>query len=188
MTRMNRLLILIALCVLAFASCKKADDTQVVINGEQAAIDDKLITDYLTTHGITNAKRVENTNAAGLSLGPDTIGVWYQIVKQSTTPSLYNSSSTRVTVGYTGTLLTTGEVFAQTGDFHPSFTLGEVIKGWQVGIPKVNKNGIIRLFIASRNAYGAYAHPEVKYNGLPANGLPANAVLIFDIEVIDVTN
>jgi FKBP-type peptidyl-prolyl cis-trans isomerase FkpA len=181
MTRMNRLLILIGLCVLIFASCKKADDSQVVINSNQAEIDDKAIQDYITAHGI-NAKRVENKTPAGVSLGPDTIGVWYQVIKQGPAPTLYNANSTRVTVGYTGRLLG-GDVFTQTGNLHPSFLLGEVIRGWQVGIPKVYKGGVVRLFISSRYAYGPYAQPA-----LGPKGLPANAVLDFDIEVFDVTN
>jgi FKBP-type peptidyl-prolyl cis-trans isomerase FkpA len=170
MTRMNRWLLLIGLCMLVFASCKKADN-QVVLNSNQAAIDDGAIQNYITSHGI-DAKRVN-----------DTIGVWYQIIRQGPVATLYNANSSRVTVGYTGRLLnkdSEGKVFTQTGDLHPSFVLGEVIKGWQLGIPKVYKGGVVRLFISSRYAYGPYAQPAL--------GLPANALLEFEIEVFDVTN
>lgn len=178
MNPINRLLILIGLCSLALASCQKAEDP-AVINPDQAAIDDKLIQDYITANKI-DAKRVENVNANGLTLGPDTIGVWYQIVKKGPTATLYNSFSSRVTVGYTGRELASGRVFSQTNEFHPSFSLGEIIRGWRLGIPKVNKDGVVRLFISSRYAYGPYAQPDLN--------LPANAVLDFDIEVFDVTN
>jgi len=93
--------------------------------------------------------------------------------------SLY-TSSTSITVGYSGVLLSTGQTFVQTGDIHPSFILGQVIRGWQLGIPKVTQGGTITLFVPSRQAYGPYAQSD--YN------LPANAVLIFTITVYKVTN
>lgn len=170
---MNRLLLLCGL-VLLFTACKKVDDP-AVINTDQVAIDSNLVNDYLVKNGLKGtAKRVENI------LGrPDTIGVWYIIEKQGDVNTLYSLSSS-VTVAYTGKLLTTGEEFAKTTDFHPSYVLGDVIRGWRVGLPKVNEGGIIRLIISSAYAYGPYAQPIV--------GLPANAVLDFRIEVFDVTN
>jgi FKBP-type peptidyl-prolyl cis-trans isomerase FkpA len=83
-------------------------------------------------------------------------------------------------VGYTGRQLTSGKVFAQTNNFHPSYILGQVIRGWQLGIPQIKKGGVIRLFVPSRYAYGPYAQP--------LTGLPANAVLDFDIKLYDITN
>lgn len=182
MAGMNRLcLIMIGLCVLLFASCKKADDN-VIINENQADIDDKIVLDYLAANGLLDkVKRIPPREGQD-----DTIGVWYQVLEPGPVATPYNSNSSRVTVGYTGRLLAgenAGKVFAQTDDFHPSFSLGEVIKGWQLGIPLVDKGGLIRLFITSRYAYGPYAQTELK--PIP---LPANAVLDFEIRVFDVTN
>ncbi|WP_311949486.1 FKBP-type peptidyl-prolyl cis-trans isomerase [Mucilaginibacter terrae] len=174
---MNRLLLLFCFAILftgLFTACNKVDDP-AVINTDQVAIDSNLINNYLVRNNLKGkAKRVENI------LGrPDTIGVWYIIEKPGTSEPLYSLSSS-VTVGYTGKLLTTGKVFSQTGDIHPSFVLGEVIRGWRIGLPKVGEGGVIRLFISSAYGYGPYAQPVV--------GLPANAVLDFTIEVFDVTN
>jgi FKBP-type peptidyl-prolyl cis-trans isomerase FkpA len=83
-------------------------------------------------------------------------------------------------VGDTGRLLTTGAVFTKTNQFHPSYILGNVILGWQLGIPKIKNGGIVRLLIPSRYAYGPYPQAQI--------GLPANAVLDFDIELYNVTN
>ncbi|WP_345948538.1 FKBP-type peptidyl-prolyl cis-trans isomerase [Mucilaginibacter sp. PAMB04274] len=169
---MNRLL-WFCCCVLLFTACKKQDDP-AVINPDQAATDDQVIQKYITDNGITGAKRVENV------LGrPDTIGVWYVIEKQGPVNTLYSLAS-NITVGFTGRELTSGRQFASTGDVHPAYRLGEVIKGWQVGLPKVYKGGIIRLLVSSRYAYGPYRQPLL--------GLDANAVLDFRIEVFDVTN
>ncbi|NVK86261.1 MAG: FKBP-type peptidyl-prolyl cis-trans isomerase [Cytophagia bacterium] len=58
------------------------------------------------------------------------------------------------------------------------FTLGnrEVIEGWDLGIPKVDKGGKAKLLIPSQYAYGA------RNDGGP---IPPNSVLVFDIEVVD---
>jgi FKBP-type peptidyl-prolyl cis-trans isomerase FkpA len=135
----------------------------------QAAIDDKLIQQYLQAKGLTAVA----TNIQ------DTTGVYYVIDTPGTVSALYTSSTT-VTVGYTGASLATGAVFAQTDNFHPSFVLGQVIRGWQLGIPQIKQGGTITLFVPSRDAYGPYAQPN--YN------LPANSVLIFTIKVYNVTN
>jgi FKBP-type peptidyl-prolyl cis-trans isomerase FkpA len=169
---MNRFLLLFW-SILLITACNKVDDP-AVINDDQAAIDDKLIADYIAANGLTTAKRVENI------LGrPDTIGVYYIVEKQGPLNTLYSLSS-RVTVGFTGKQLSATRPFAQTGDIHPSYVLGEVIRGWQLGIPKANKEGVVRLLVPSRYAYGPYAQPNL--------GLPANAVLDFTIQIFDVTN
>lgn len=58
------------------------------------------------------------------------------------------------------------------------FTIGnrEVIEGWDLGIPKVDKGGKAKLLIPSQYAYGA------RNDGGP---IPPNSVLVFDIEVVD---
>jgi FKBP-type peptidyl-prolyl cis-trans isomerase FkpA len=109
----------------------------------------------------------------------DTSGVYYQIIQKGVGNDLY-TLSTQVTVGDTGRLLTSGKVFYQTNDFHPSYTLQQTILGWQLGIPKVNRNGIVRLLIPSRYAYGTSSQPQI--------GLGANAILDFTIQVYNITN
>jgi FKBP-type peptidyl-prolyl cis-trans isomerase FkpA len=165
---MNRL-ILLCWCLLLFTACKKADNP-TVINSEQAAIDDKIIADYVAANGLT-----------GTAIKADTSGVYYIQVKQGPVNTLYSLSS-RITVAFTGRELTTGSVFAAPQEFHPSYRLGETITGWQIGIikGKVNKGGIIRLLIPSRHAYGPNKQPNL--------GLDANAVLDFTIQIFDVTN
>ncbi|MVN90336.1 FKBP-type peptidyl-prolyl cis-trans isomerase [Mucilaginibacter aquatilis] len=172
---MSKLLLLICCPLLIcffLSACNKVDDP-AVINEDQVAIDSNLIKNYLAANNI-KAKRVENI------LGrPDTIGVWYVVEREGTTAPLY-SNSTTVTVGYTGKELDKPRFFVQTGEIHPSYVLGQVIRGWQVGLRKVGKGGKVRLFVSSAYGYGPYEQPVL--------GLPANAVLDFEIEVFDVTN
>jgi len=164
---MNRVvLILLVLCT-GLSSCKKGYDAAEQVR-TQAAIDDKLIQDYIADKNLsTVAKRI------------DTTGVYY-IVKVPGTGNDLFTNSTRITVDYEGRILTTGEVFTTSNKFHPTFSLGEVIKGWQLGIPQIKKGGKVRLLIPSRYAYGAFDQPDI--------GLPANSVVDFDIELLDITN
>lgn len=166
---MRRVFLLVLFFSTGIFACNKNNNVVAQVKA-QAIIDDNIISKYLSNHGI---------NAAII----DTTGVRYIINTPGNINSLY-SSSTSVTVGYTGVLLNTdgtlGNPFVQTGDIHPSFILGQVIRGWQLGIPKVMQGGTITLYVPSRQAYGPY--PQTNYN------LPANAVLIFTITVYNVTN
>jgi FKBP-type peptidyl-prolyl cis-trans isomerase FkpA len=164
--RMNRILLFLLLFSACLSACTKTTDVKAQVNA-QAIVDGKIITDYLKSKGLPE-------------LHVDTTGVCYAIDTLGTGNDLF-TSSTQVTVGYTGRLLTTGAVFEKTDKFHPTFVLGSVIRGWQLGIPKIKKKGgTITLFLPSRYAYGPY--PQVLL------GLPANAVLIFDITLYNVTN
>ena len=172
---MSRALLILLFCCYLITACKKEGSTGLEAARAQAIIDDKIISDYLAANPGLNAKRI------------DTTGVYYIVKKPGDGTALF-TNSTQVTVGYSGKLLTTGQVFAKTDNIHPSFVLATVIKGWQLGIPQIKKGGIVRLLIPSRYAYGPYPQPELgKSYGL-TNGLPANAILDFDIELFDIIN
>ncbi len=165
LNRMYRVFLLVLFFSTGILACNKNNNVVAQVKA-QASIDDNIITKYLSDHGLS-------------AIPIDTTGVRYIIDTPGTVNSLY-TSSTSITVGYTGVLLTTGTTFAKTGNIHPSFILGQVIRGWQLGIPEVKQGGTITLFVPSRQAYGPY--PQSDYN------LPANAVLIFTITVYNVTN
>jgi FKBP-type peptidyl-prolyl cis-trans isomerase len=61
---------------------------------------------------------------------------------------------------------------------HPQFKvgLGQVIKGWDVGMATMKKGERAILTISSDYGYGADGYPPV---------IPENATLYFDVEVID---
>ncbi|MDB5007812.1 MAG: hypothetical protein JWP45_2205 [Mucilaginibacter sp.] len=166
---MNRILLILLLFSACIVGCSKTTNVVAQVSA-QASVDNKIITSYLTTHNITASV----VDSAGISTG-----IYYTIDTLGTGNDLY-TNSTQVTVGYKGTLLTNGVVFSQTEAFHPSFVLGTVIRGWQLGIPKVQKGGTITLYLPSKYAYGPFPQPTLK--------LPANAILIFNITVYNITN
>jgi FKBP-type peptidyl-prolyl cis-trans isomerase len=82
-----------------------------------------------------------------------------------------------VTVDYTGAVAATGVIFQSSLDTGKpvTFPLGNVIIGWQQGIPGTKVGGTRRLLIPANLAYGA-SPPS-------GSGIPANADLVFDVTV-----
>ena len=85
-----------------------------------------------------------------------------------------------VTVHYTGTL-TNGTKFDSSHDRGKGFTFklgaGNVIKGWDQGVPGMKIGGKRKLTIPYDLAYGEAGHPP---------DIPAKAALKFDVELIAV--
>ena len=177
---MSRVLFILLFFCSFLAACTKSSDSGLAAIKAQALIDDKIISNYLAQNPGLKATRVDATTT-------DTSGVFY-IIKQTGDGNNLFTNSTLVTVADTGRLLTTGQIFTETNDFHPSYILSQVILGWQLGIPKCQKGGIIRLLIPSRDAYGPNPQPQLGMQIGLKNGLPANAVLDFDIQLYDITN
>lgn len=166
---MGRLLLFVLFCA-GLAGCGKVntDAQQAQI---QLGIDTVLIRQY-----------INNTNATGflrdVTNGVAT-GVYYRIDTLGTGNALF-SSSTLVTVGYSGSLMGGSVVLPQTGNIHPSYQYGQMILGWQYGIKHIKKGGTVRVLIPSGLAYGPYEQPQL--------GLPANAILDYTIKLYDITN
>ncbi len=89
------------------------------------------------------------------------------------------AASSTVTAHYTGALAKDGTIFESSKDSGQpaTFPLGQVIKGWQQGVPGMKEGGKRRLIIPASLAYGATGSP-------PKIG--PNEPLVFDIELISV--
>ena len=84
-------------------------------------------------------------------------------------------SGATVTACYIGALADTGVIF-DTADAHggpQTFSLGQVIAGWQVGIPGMKVGGTRELLIPSAMGYGTQG----------SGAIPPNADLIFIVSV-----
>lgn len=149
---MKKHLLSIALFVICISACTK-DSFDAT---KQVATDDASIQAYVKTNNIAAVK--------------DASGLYYQVLKPGT--GAYPTSSSMVNVNYQGTLLN-GSVFAPSANL--SSPLGNLIQGWQIGIPHVNKGGRILLLIPSALGYG---------NNAQGSTIPANSVLIFTIDLI----
>ncbi len=147
--------ILLAIGCLSLLSCRK----DVLSPEEQLAKDISIIEDYL--------------NAKGLVAQSTPSGLHYIITKEGT--GNRPTANSTVTVEYTG-YLTDGTVFDKTALGQTAmFPLKNLIKGWQEGIPLLNRDGQAKLLVPSALGYG----PE------GSGSIPGNTVLIFDIQLDD---
>ncbi len=152
---MKLLMVLASALMLTMAGCGK-DETGC--SNVKPADEEAQMLAFASANGITAVKHSS--------------GMYYQVITQGSgaTP---NVNST-VTVNYTGTLLN-GTVFDKSSA-PVSFKLSQVIEGWIVGIPLINKGGKIKMIIPSSLAYGC--------NG--ARTIAPNAVLYFEVDLVDV--
>ncbi|MFY0686301.1 MAG: FKBP-type peptidyl-prolyl cis-trans isomerase [Cyclobacteriaceae bacterium] len=125
---------------------------------EQLVIDVELIDEYLAENGIDAIE--------------DPSGLRYVIEEEGGDKKAAYFSA--VSAKYKGTLMKNGKEFDANSDGF-TFYLSNVIKGWQIGIPKVGVDGIIHLYIPSVLAYGSAGSGD---------DIPKNANLIFRVEVI----
>jgi len=113
-------------------------------------------------------------SANGITATAHASGLYYQIINPGSgvTPTV----SSKVYVKYTGKL-TDGTVFdSQTDSSKTGWILGNLITGWQLGLPLIQKGGSIKLILPSSLAYGC----------LIAGSIPVNSILYFEIELVDV--
>ena len=145
--------------MLSMSSCLKDEYVDPTV---QAGKDDATIVKFIADNKISASKHSS--------------GVYYQIL-QSGSGNITYTANTTVKVNYTGRLFS-GQVFDKSTTQPLSFRLGQVIVGWQIGVPLIQKGGKIRLFIPSGYAYGPQG----------SGAIPPNSVLDFDIELVDAQN
>ena len=112
----------------------------------------------------------------GITPVKDSSGLFYEIIAQGTgqTPTF----SSRVYVTYTAKLMD-GTIFDSTGSSSTKdFLLSDAIKGWQIGLPKIQTNGHIKLLIPSALGYGCA--------GAMNGRIPQNAPLYYDVILVSV--
>ena len=104
-------------------------------------------------------------------------GLRYQIV----TPGTGNppKATDTVKVNYTGALID-GTVFdsSERQGKPLEFALNSVIPGWTEGLQKISKGGKIKLFVPPSLGYGDDGRP----------GIPPGSVLVFDVELLDISS
>ena len=135
--------------------------------------------------GKVNAVPAEQMNDAGMADGlpplddpawkvrPDDMRIWD--VKEGEGDECPKGAT--VTIHYTGWLLD-GTVFDSSRKKGPpaEFPLGNLVKGWQEGIPGMKPGGIRRLKIPHEMAYGEQGRP---------GSIPPRATLVFEIKLLE---
>ena len=158
----NKFLFILALPFL-FTACKKSSSS-----GNCG---------YTTTTAVAPAGEIANLKAA---MGADTLtftqhssGLFYKISSQGTgsVPGVCSD----VTVKYSGRLINSSVPF-DSNTTGVTFTLGQLISGWQIGIPLIKKGGSIILYIPPSLGYGSTG---------AGSAIPPNSNLVFTVDLIN---
>ncbi|MDQ6842949.1 MAG: FKBP-type peptidyl-prolyl cis-trans isomerase [Bacteroidota bacterium] len=154
--------------IIVIAGCTKSNKCNFVdstVTAPPAEI--QQLKDSLDLYGITATQHAS--------------GFFYKINAAGSGTGVSNLCTT-VAVTYKGQFFN-GKVFdsTETG-LLANFQLGEVIVGWQKGVPLVSKGGNIDLYIPPSLAYGAGARRDNLGNIV----IPANSYLIFNVHVVDI--
>lgn len=162
---MRNLVVFVSMSVL-FMGCSKSDD-------------DCSYTESTLVAPSTEVANLQTyVNASHPAAVQHSSGLFFEIITPGTglTPNVCSN----VNVKYAG-YLTSGFKFDEstTG---VTFALGQLIVGWQKGIPLIKAGGRINLYIPPSLGYGSQVVRDGSGNVL----IPANSNLVFTIELVSV--
>jgi FKBP-type peptidyl-prolyl cis-trans isomerase FkpA len=161
----SRLLIFISFCVV-LSSCKKSDDPGCNYTPSTLVVPASEMT---TLQNFIAAYHPSATLSSG--------GFYYDIVSTGSgtvTPVLCSSVSVKY-AGYYSNGVTSGTKFTSVAEESnvSTFALGNLILGWQRGIPLIKAGGTINLYLPPSLGYGAGG----------SGTIPGNSILIFTIQL-----
>lgn len=157
------------LCVLTFVGCSEEDDN---FQGVTRSPEQQLAFDILRIEGY-----IEENDLTGFTQTAD--GLFYKVEEEGN--GIFPQDGQTVFIDYLGTTIER-IVFDQSTEGIPiEFVLGigQVIEGWDLGIPLFSEEGSGTLIIPSTLALGSDS--ETTGNDLP---IDANSILIFDIKIV----
>jgi FKBP-type peptidyl-prolyl cis-trans isomerase len=121
----------------------------------------------------SDAFLAKNKEAEGVKVTAS--GLQYKILEEGNGPSPKGDES--VVVNYKGTLIDGKEFDSSYKRNMPAeFPIKNVIPGWTEGLQLMKKGGKAMLFVP----------PELGYGDRPRQNIPSNAVLIFEVELVDI--
>jgi FKBP-type peptidyl-prolyl cis-trans isomerase FkpA len=142
--------------LLAGSSCIKDNGCQdKTVESEVGAMDA-----YASANGITTIVHAS--------------GIRYQIMNPGT--GTQPSITDKVSVRYTGKLVSNGTVFdSQTGT-PVTFQVAGTVPGFQIALQLLKEGGVIKVIIPSSMGYGCGG----------SGPIPGNSVIFFEVELVDV--
>ena len=159
---MNKLISLLIFCLIIF-SCVEEVATVFRTKQEQLELDKSRILGYLEENNLTGFISFEN-------------GLHYKVIEEGN--STYPVFGDTISVDYIGQLLN-GVEFDRNNTGQPfNFILGngDVIEGWELGIPLNDEGGTLILILPSQLGYGTST----------SGSIPENSVLIFRIKILGI--
>ena len=154
--------LIIASCSKSDGKCSYSDSSAVAPIAEVDSLQ-KILTD------------------SGLVATANASGFFYKINQPGTGSGISNLCSA-ITVTYKGSFFN-GKAFDSSAAVNSiKIQLGQVILGWQKGVPLISKGGDITLYIPPTLGYGS---TDVRDQGNNVV-IPANSYLIFNIHILDI--
>ncbi|MEQ8751137.1 MAG: FKBP-type peptidyl-prolyl cis-trans isomerase [Amphiplicatus sp.] len=176
-----RAVLLAGVCAMALAACGKKDaatEEAPVAPAEEAAP-----ADGATLAAENHAKAVAflADNAAKPDIKTTDSGLQYEVLSEGPAGGYAPKATDIVDVHYVGTLLDGVEFdSSRARGAAARFPLNQVIPGWTEGVQLMTEGDRYRFFIPPELAYGE--------SGTPGGPIGPNAALIFDVELLKVTN
>jgi FKBP-type peptidyl-prolyl cis-trans isomerase FkpA len=162
LTMVKNVLVIMVLALICTASWKCSKEKNSSCSPVPVENEDATMLQYISSKNINAIK--------------DSTGLYYEVISEGT--GARPTQNSRIAVKYAG-YLTSGTKFdeSNTPPASPAnwWPLGGLIRGWQIGLPKIKKGGKIKLIIPSSMGYGCEA----------LGSIPANSILVFDVELVD---
>lgn len=158
---MKKIFPIIVLIMLTAFSCKKGEE--VPTPEEQWEIDIAIIEEFLELNDLS-AQR--------------TLSGLHYIISEEGPVDDFPDLNDEIKVHYKGFYIDSGSIFDQNLDEEDPdpFLLSNTIAGWREGMQLFNRGAKGMLLIPSGLAYGPY----------PPNGVKPNAVMVFEVELLDI--
>ncbi|MEO8111177.1 MAG: FKBP-type peptidyl-prolyl cis-trans isomerase [Ginsengibacter sp.] len=136
--------------------------------------------DSSTVAPATEVQQLQDSLAAyGITATSAPSGFFYKINNAGSNPFISNLCS-NITLTYKGKFFN-GTVFDSTAiGSVANFQLGQLIVGWQKGVPLIKKGGDIDLYIPPSLGFG----PSPRTGG-PVT-IPGNSYLVFNVHIVDI--
>jgi len=155
-------LLALALIIYVGSCVKSAQPGYITCTGPKPADDSTALLAFASANGITPTL--------------DSTGLYYQIIDSGA--GVRPTLNSNIFVTYVGKLMSGYTFDSVANSANTNYPLANLIKGWQIGIPKIMKWGHIKLLIPSAYGYGCA--------GSSSGNIPANAPLYYDVQLIDV--
>ncbi len=176
------------LTAIAIAGCGSSGGSSTITVGNENSADNALIKSTETTPKTSTSTTAAKTPTSGpLSKEPKVTPPTGPAPTKLETKELIAGTGAEakngdtVTVNYVGVLYKTGKVFNASWEAKQPFTFtlgkGQVIPGWDQGIPGMKVGGRRELIIPAALAYGAKGSPP---------SIPGNETLVFVVDLLGV--
>jgi peptidylprolyl isomerase len=176
------------LTAIAIAGCGSSGGSSTITVGNESSADNALIKSTETTPKTSTSTTAAKTPTSGpLSKEPKVTPPTGPAPTKLETKELIAGTGAEakngdtVTVNYVGVLYKTGKEFNASWEAKQPFTFtlgkGQVIPGWDQGIPGMKVGGRRELIIPAALAYGAKGSPP---------SIPGNETLVFVVDLLGV--